>query len=109
VLVEESELDYAALIERRQPMTPDPLDYHDVEEMHAELRDHLMATDLMASDPDTARDAVANLFGLIRFASESTQQIAMALRWKPANAESAADGLDALAVALDELAFGNQP
>ena len=109
VLVEESELDYAALIERRQPMTPDPLDYDDVQEMHAELRDHLMATDLMAADPDTARDAVANLFGLIRLATESTQQIAMALRWKPANAESAADGLDALAVALDELAFGNQP
>jgi hypothetical protein len=90
-------------------MTPDPLDYDDVEEMHAELRDHLMATDLMAADPDTARDAVANLFGLIRFARESTQQIAMSLRWKPANAESAADGLDALAVALDELAFGTQP
>ena len=90
-------------------MTPDRPDYEDVEQMHAELRDHLMATDLMSADPDAARDAVANLFGLIRFASESTQQIAMALRWKPANAESAADGLDALAVALDELAFGNQP
>ena len=89
-------------------MTPDPPDFDDVEEMHAELRDHLMATDLMAADPDTARDAVANLFGLIRFATESTERIAMALRWQPANAEGAADGLDALAAALTELAFGNQ-
>jgi hypothetical protein len=90
-------------------MTPDPLNYDDVAAMHAELRDHLMATDLMAADPVAARDAVANLFGLIRFATESTQDIAMALRWKPGNAASAADGLDALAAALDELAFGNQP
>jgi cytochrome P450 len=77
----------------------DELDYDDLEEMHAALRDHLSASDVVSlaeSDQAIACEAIANLFAVFRTTAEALGATALALRRQPTLAERLAQGLDGL-------------
>jgi hypothetical protein len=92
-----------------QPIDREPIDYDELGEMHAELRDHLLASDLVAlaeHDQDGAREVTANLVRVIRHAADSMRRAALVIRRSPQSAHRVADGLDDMAGMLDELVLG---
>jgi hypothetical protein len=61
----------------------DELDYDEVEETFAALRDHLRASDLVSLaevSPEDARGAIASLLAVIRHAADSMGMEALLLR-----------------------------
>jgi hypothetical protein len=83
----------------------DDLDLDDLEEMHAAVREHLVATDL-AGYPAAARETIAGLLAVTRYASDAMRRTALVLRRQPAMTEQAANALDKHAEALDALMPG---
>jgi hypothetical protein len=78
--------------------------YDDAEEMHAEIRDTLLAADVLAvaeDDPDVVRDGIAALLSLERLLVRNMRNSAMVLRRQPALAGSVANDLDHLADMVD--------
>jgi hypothetical protein len=89
----------------------DAFDYDEPEEMHTELREHLLASDvvlLAAHDQGEATEAVVGLLRVVRHTSAALRGIALALRRVPTTVEVTADRLEELADALDELAFDDE-
>jgi hypothetical protein len=88
-------------------MTHEVFDPDEIDEMHDDLRDYLLASDLVAvltqDDEGGLEELVANLYRVVRHSATSLQAMALVLRRIPESRERIADGLDELAGALNEL------
>jgi hypothetical protein len=87
----------------------DELDYDELEELHAELHDYLLASDLVGlaeRDPDEASETIARLFAVIRHVAGAVGGAALVLRRQPMLIDRVARDLGMLAGMLDELVLG---
>jgi hypothetical protein len=91
-------------------MTADDLiDQDELEEMHAALRDHLRASDLVEAvewDRTEAREVIADLLAVVRHHVDAMHRLALALRHQPTMADRVAGHLEELADALGVFALG---
>lgn len=87
-------------------MSDECFDYDEFEETLADLRDHLLASDIVSLveyDQAAALEAVASLFSVVRHASEAMGRLSLVLRRQPMALERIADHLEAMARSLSEL------
>jgi hypothetical protein len=88
---------------------PEEPSYEEVEDLIAGAYDLVRAADVVAmveQDRALARDAIADLFAVVRHVAETQRRIALALRRVPAMAEYVPGHLEDLARAIDDLALG---
>jgi hypothetical protein len=76
----------------------DEPEYEELEEMHAALRDHMVADHILrVTDDQEQRELLSSLFAQNRVLAETLRSFAMVLRRVPATAEGIADSLETIA------------